>query len=599
MNVSGRWWRSAVVLLATPIVLSAQSRSSRAPNPAYASITGPIAKTLSGQHAYATTDYVQQFYRNPASRGFDASIDTVVHLLVAAGYVPEASASSSDRLTYRIESRPTNGLVWSPLGASITLQGRKSPLELWATNHNMLPSGSWSTPAGGVDAEIVNVGGGSDADLDQANVRGKIIYSETPGGGGRGRARGGASPGIVARAAQRGAVGALLGQALPGYNQQQKNRTAINFQTNNVPYDTTAKIFVINVSLAARDTLNAALAHGPVRAHVQTETVFETRPERTLVAEIRGSVAPQERFVYSAHVQEPGANDNATGVGLLAEMARTAAVMLKAHQIDPARTITMLWGVEIQQTQRYIREDSARAKGIKWGMSLDMVGENTALTGGTFLIEKMPDPSKIWVRGEDQHTEWGAGQPMTAKDIWAYWYNDFVKQRCVDESEATGGSWVVKANPYEGGSDHTPFIQARIPGVLMWHFTDQHYHDDLDRINMVSAAELQHVGRCALATSLILTSGKAEYAKAALDELAGIAERRIDAEGALSRAALASNPADSTQRTIIEAWRDYYVTALSKVPDMTLPHQDLTAEVTAAQARVTRKGDAVLETLKR
>jgi hypothetical protein len=133
----------------------------------------------------------------------------------------------------------------------------------------------------------------------------------------------------------------------------------------------------------------------------------------------------------------------------------------------------------------------------------------------------------------------------------------------------------------------------------MWHFTDQHYHDDLDRINMVSAAELQHVGRCALATSLILTSGKAEYAKAALDELAGIAERRIDAEGALSRAALASNPADSTQRTIIEAWRDYYVTALSKVPDMTLPHQDLTAEVTAAQARVTRKGDAVLETLKR
>ncbi|MCO4098465.1 hypothetical protein [Gemmatimonas sp.] len=50
---------------------------------------------------------------------------------------------------------------------------------------------------------------------------------------------------------------------------------------------------------------------------------------------------------------------------------------------------------------------SLRRAGVKWGLSLDMVGENTALTGGTFLIEKMLDPSAVWVRGEDQHSEWG------------------------------------------------------------------------------------------------------------------------------------------------------------------------------------------------
>src|SRR5690606_39573119 len=59
--------------------------------------------------------------------------------------------------------------------------------------------------------------------------------------------------------------------------------------------------------------------------------------------------------------------------------------------------------------QRYIKENSERAKGIMWGMSLDMVGENTEKTGGSFLIEKMPDPSAIWTRGDDKHTEWGAG----------------------------------------------------------------------------------------------------------------------------------------------------------------------------------------------
>jgi hypothetical protein len=233
-------------------------------------------------------------------------------------------------------------------------------------------------------------------------------------------------------------------------------------------------------------------------------------------------------------------------------------------------------------------------------MSLDMVGENTALTGGSFLIEKMPDPSKIWVRGEDQHTEWGAGQTMTARDIWPYWYNDFVKQRCIDESQATGGSWLVKANPYEGGSDHSPFLNARIPGVLLWHFTDQHYHDDLDRIGMVSAMELEHVGNCALATSLILTAANhPEYARATLTELAGIAERRLDAEGRLSLDALSRPGADSAmQRTVINAWRDYYIAALARVPEMTLPHVALSTEVAAAQGRVARKAARVLASMR-
>jgi aminopeptidase YwaD len=596
---------SPVVLL-LPGVLAAQTSTRRtAVNGGFAAVTGPIGKILSGQAAFATTNYVQQFYRDPASRGFDASIDSVAHLLAAAGYrpegvgyLPEQGPPAASRLTYRIESRPSRGLVWSPLDASITLAGHSTPLEQWSTNHNMLPTNSWSTPAGGLDAQVVDVGAGTDAELERAGVRGKIVYSEMPAAAPRGTGRNAGSLGLVQRAAARGAVGALIGQRLPAYNQQEKNRTAIRFT--GIPYDTAARIPTAFVSLAARDTLNAALRLGPVRAHIVTSTVFENRPQRTLIAEIHGAVAPEERFVYSAHVQEPGANDNATGVALLAEMARSAAVMLKAGQINPGRTITMLWGVEIEQTREFIEADSARRKGIKWGMSLDMVGENTALTGGSFLIEKMPDPSKIWVRGEDQHTEWGAGQAMTARDIWPYWYNDFVKQRCIDESNATGGGWVVKANPYEGGSDHSPFLDARIPGVLLWHFTDQHYHDDLDRIGMVSAAELEHVGNCALATSLILTAANhPEYARTTLTELAGIAERRLGAEGKLSLAVLSHPGADSGQeRTIIAAWRDYYVAALARVPEMTLPRAELAGEVAAAQDRVARKAAQVLASIR-
>jgi hypothetical protein len=108
-------------------------------------------------------------------------------------------------------------------------------------------------------------------------------------------------------------------------------------------------------------------------------------------------------------VQEPGANDNASGVGTLAEMARLTASLVKSGKLTPQRTLTFLWGDEIVSTQRYIKENNERAKGIMWGMSLDMVGENTEKTGGSFLIEKMPDPSAIWTRGTDKHSEWGSG----------------------------------------------------------------------------------------------------------------------------------------------------------------------------------------------
>jgi hypothetical protein len=96
--------------------------------------------------------------------------------------------------------------------------------------------------------------------------------------------------------------------------------------------------------------------------------------ELTLVADVRGDARPDERFVFSAHVQEPGANDNASGVGAQAEMARALAALVRAGRASPRRSVTFLWGDEIKSTRDYLAGDSARARGIRWGMSLDMVG---------------------------------------------------------------------------------------------------------------------------------------------------------------------------------------------------------------------------------
>ena len=534
-----------------------------------APITRAVSGTVSGERAFRTVDYVQRYFRLPGNRGFDLAIDTVASLLRVAGYVEEAAAPPSARLVYRIESRPMRDMAWTPEGASITIVGQAATLQSWPANLNMIAINSASTAPEGVTAAVVDVGAGADADFAVTDVKGKVVLAE-------GNARS-----IFLKAMQKGAAGVLVSQKLPEYNQQSRNVTSIQFT--GIARDTLMPGWLLFVSRSSRDALKLALSRGPVSVHVTVRTLFERRPERTLIAEIRGATKPQERFMYSAHVQEPGANDNASGVGALAEMARVGALLVQRGIVNPQRSVTFLWGDEIRSTDRFIKEDSVRRSGVKWGMSLDMVGENTAKTGGTFLIEKMPDPSAVWVRGEDQHSEWG-GRPLAEKDIRPHWFNDFVRQRCRDRAAQTG--WVVKANPFEGGSDHTPFLNAQIPAVLLWHFTDQHYHTDLDRIDMVSASSLGNVGVCALTTGLLLADGSRPVVLAALEELTRSAEKELATQKALGRDTLSRGGNAEAERHIIAVWRDFYLGAIDRIPDIAVGRVDLAVAMNAAKKRV-------------
>lgn len=576
------FYRFPVFISLLPSVLGAQLNTKRAdPVPAFKPLEEVVARNLSGQNAWETVRFVEQFYRLPGNRGYDASIDTVVRLLETAGYRNEKLAGPGDRFTWRIEEQAMSQSAWSPLDASITITGTAQPLMTWAGNHNMIAANSYSTPQGGVEAELVDVGSGTEADFARVDVKGKIVMGDL------------GLRQLVSRALDHGALGALATQRLPGYNQQQKNTTAIQFSS--ITRDDARRSWGLFLSLAAATELRAGLAKGPIRLRVVISTAIENRPERSLVAEIRGSVAPEERIVYSAHVQEPGANDNATGVGTLAEVARVAVKLTRDGTVDARRTITFLWGNEISWTGRYLAEDSVRRAGVKWGMSLDMTGEDTEKTGGTFLIEKMQDPSAVWVRGEDQHSEWG-GRPIPIESIRPYWLNDFTRQRCL--ARANSVPWVVKSNPYEGGSDHTPFISAGIPAVLFWHFTDQYYHTDRDRLEMVSARTMENVGNCALVTGLIMSAGTLEYTRGLLEELTQVAEHELRVQAELSRNELQRPGADLVkERLILATWRDYYVNALGKVPELHVGPSQLTAEVSQAQERVRNTAAAALASL--
>ncbi|MDQ0968019.1 aminopeptidase YwaD [Flavobacterium sp. W4I14] len=500
------------------------------------------------KNAYETTAFVEKYFRVPGNTGFNASIHYVENILKKAGFVEQKQDEFEAPLTYRIEKRAMKNNTWEPVDANIDIVGEKKPLISYKTNRNMIPINCGSTAAGGVTANVIYMANVLPAEIEKMDLKGKILFSEN-------------SPSrLLQIATKTGAIG-VLGYSMPKYTQPELHQTSIQFGS----MKANSEVWTLLLSYAAKEKLKAACLKGETKLKVNIKTKIYPSEELTIIANIKGSVNPKERFVFSAHVQEPGANDNASGVGTLAEMARITAALYQAKKISPKRTLTFLWGDEIVSTRRYITEDTTRAKGIMWGMSLDMVGEDTKKTGGSFLIEKMPDPSAIWTRGTDKHTEWGAGD-VTEKDLFPHYFNDFIFDIC--KAQGKFANWMVNYNPFEGGSDHTPFLQNKIPGLLMWHFTDVFYHTDNDRIDKVSPTEMKNVGISGLTAAYILISADENTAIATVSQVKTDALTRLKTEFELSKKELAKGKTATDEKHIIEVWAKWYIDALATVNKM-------------------------------
>jgi aminopeptidase YwaD len=300
---------------------------------------------------------------------------------------------------------------------------------------------------------------------------------------------------------------------------------------------------------------------------VDIASTFHDGPHRTLVAEIPGSTHPGERIVIAAHVQEPGANDNASGCATLLSLAAALNTAIRKGQIArPQRTITFLWLDEIRGSRQWLTSHPEEARGVRYMFSMDMTGEDTAKTGGTFLIEKQADPSAVWPRPSDPHSEWGAGQ-VKAETLKGSLLNDV--HIAIAKRRARDTGWVVRTNPYEGGSDHTVFANAGIPSLLNWHFTDRYYHTNQDTTDKVSPAEMKNVGVTVASSAYLLSSAAEPDALAVADLLRRAALDRLALERRQGPDLIAKAPdraaAEKVEADVVAAWIKWYGEAIDSV----------------------------------
>ena len=500
----------------------------RALPPVAEGIYQALSTRVDAEVAMATVRMMAPTWRLAGNPAFEQSQQYLFDRLAAAGLSP------------RFETFADSSTGWEQVTGTLRLGGPAGEVVLSRDRHRVaLAINSVSTPAGGTSLKLVDVGTGtSAAAYERKDVTGAVVLASGSIGGAWQQA-----------VRNRGAAG-VISSDLAAYTRP--DRTPDVLQWGGIPFDEAFKSFGFKATPRAARRLRAELAKGPAMVHVEIETVFHRRPNRTLAVDIPGRLKAAQRVLLVAHVQEPGANDNASGCGTLLASALAIQDGIKRGVLAaPARTLTFLWVDEIRGSEQWVKDDPERVKRVVAMLSLDMTGEDTAKTGGTFLIEKAPDPSALWDRPSDPHSDWGAGKVDPAL-VRGSFLNDLHLAVALRRARDTG--WVVRTNPYEGGSDHTVFTRAGVPALLNWHFTDRYYHTNLDTIDKTSAAEMQHVAIVVGTTAHYLaTAGSGDLA-----DLTRLIETARDARMATERR-------NNATAEILDAWRRWYAEAVDSL----------------------------------
>jgi hypothetical protein len=197
-----------------------------------------------------------------------------------------------------------------------------------------------------------------------------------------------------------------------------------------------------------------------------------------------------EEIWLTAHLchPRPSANDNASGVAALLGVAAAHSCLRRAHaRWGAERTIRFVWGPEFVGTAAMLHASVTRrteATPPSAVINLDMVGEDQALCGGPFLVERNPDSQPSMIGPIAEH----------------------VVGRVFANTRPHPGDW--RPVPFTGLSDHALFAGPHLgcPAVQFCHAPDRFNHSAGDSWDKVSAVEMRRATAAGAALAWILAS---------------------------------------------------------------------------------------------
>jgi hypothetical protein len=348
------------------------------------------------------------------------------------------------------------------------------------------------TPKEGVTAELIDVGAGTQKeDYEGKNVKNKFVLAT-------GRAR------LVHEQAvyKHGALGVItdtITYEMPNVRESLDIPDAHAYQAIWPTAEELDKVaFGFSLSKRQGNHLRALLKKGKtVKLKARVDAKLFAGYEDVVTATIQGTEKPDQEIFLIAHLchPKPSANDNASGAGLLLEIARTIKTLVASGAIEPpARTIRFLWVPETLGSVAYLKTHMDLSNRLVAGINLDMVGQNQELCRSTLNLDRTPDSCPSYL-------------------------NDFVYgliEQSVNMFDpitpfGSGSTFRYRVQTFSGGSDHAEFTEAttRVPCVMLLQWPDLYYHTSEDTIDKVSEDSLKRVGW--ITTVAVLTLANATH----------------------------------------------------------------------------------------
>ena len=223
----------------------------------------------------------------------------------------------------------------------------------------------WSpaTPAGGIEAGIVHV---AEALKGRPQLKGKFALVDTLGQ---------CSVDVVAWLAELGAVGLISDYVIPckGRKEGKYLDGAIQYRNyTNPQWDGAPRLPAFGLTPDTGKLLRKWMArNSALRLHASVDARLYDGFVPLVNARLKGE--SDDEIVLTAHMDEPGASDNASGSAVAMEVLRALAQFAKKRGRPLRRSIRLLSSIEARGIQALIATQPFVNK-IKAGLNLDMIG---------------------------------------------------------------------------------------------------------------------------------------------------------------------------------------------------------------------------------
>lgn len=447
-----------------------------------------VSAELSGPRAWHTVADISAFHRIQASPGYRAAAEYTLAAFKGAGLVAEVLSYPADFKTSFWSCKMFQ--EWAGEEAELDLideTGRRRRLCSFAAEKMSLIQRSAPTPPEGLEAELVVVDRADDADAYRGlDVRGKVVLIT----GDLNRAR--------ELAVERfGAVGLITDQIreIPPIRTRMDIPDALQYTSfwwSGRPGEKKCFGFVLSPkegealrNLARKPTAQVKRAGrgkrpSALKVFARVKSRFYDGHIENVTAFIAGET--REEVLVVAHLchPQPSANDNASGSGLVIEVARTLQTLVSSGALPkPRRGIRFLLVPEMTGTYAYLATHEKDIPRLVAAVNLDMVGENQDLCKGPLQVERPPQAI-----------------PSPTADLLALVLAGVAREGRNLAGTSTYPLFKYTVTAFSGGSDHSilsdPSVGVPCPMLIQW--PDKFYHTSQDTMDKVDPEMLRRVG---------------------------------------------------------------------------------------------------------